>query len=84
MRVKQTAGRQINESRQKKKIKQLDQRIKYRTVIKENNLIKKTVLDFLQRRLEGTEYIKKFSQVIVLGIYFMNMHLTINAPFYSL
>lgn len=31
----------------KKKIKQLDQRIKYRTVIKENNLIKKTVLDFL-------------------------------------
>lgn len=53
-------------------------------MIKGNNIIKKTILDFLWGHLEGREYIQKFSQVVIPDLYFMTMHLTINIPFYSL
>lgn len=65
-------------------MKQLDQRIKYRAVIKENSFIKKAILDFLYRPLEDRKYIQKHSQAVVVDLYFMNMHLTINILFYFL
>lgn len=60
----------------------LDKRIKYRAVIKENSFIKQAILDFLYIPLKDRKYIKKCSQAVVVDRCFMNMHLTINIPFY--
>lgn len=65
-------------------MKQLDQRIKHRAVIRENSFIKKAVLDFLYIPCGDRKYTQKCSEAVVVDLYFMNMHLTINIPFYFL
>jgi hypothetical protein len=54
--------------KQTNKQKRLHQRIKYRTMIKENNLTKNMILDFLKRHLQGREFIEKFTQVVEIDL----------------